>query len=57
MFFFMNLSEAINNKHLQHLDFKQGPPPRIYCARIYFVSHLPAFPAETTSLETKLARD
>ena len=27
MFFFMNLSEAINNKHLQHLDFKQGPPP------------------------------
>ena len=27
----MNLSEAFNNKHLKHLDFKQGPP------RIFFV--------------------
>ena len=26
MFYFMNLCEAFNNKHLKHLDFKKDAP-------------------------------
>ena len=48
MFYFMNLSEAFNNKHL---DFKQGPPGNVFKTRIYFVSHRPAFTAASARLE------
>ena len=42
-FFFMNLSEAFNNK--------QGPPGIFFKTRIYFVSHRQAFTAASTRLE------
>ena len=48
MFYFMNLSESFNNKHL---DFKQAPPRNIFKTRIYFVIHRQAFTAASARLE------
>ena len=33
-FSYMNLSEAFNNKHLKHLDFKQGPQDYIFVSAL-----------------------
>ena len=50
IFFFMNVSEVFNNKHLKHLDLNKDPP-NFFFFRVYFVSHRPPFTDASTRME------